>query len=305
MEVSMKEIAPGVFVESSYPPYNLVLIVTSEGGIVVDLPPNPVHTFNWLEQARAVANSLRYVVITDAKRERQLATAACSVPIIATTAVLRAMAVYSEERARREFAEALSFQYPEEVATLNRLLPHAPAIAFDDSFTFYTEERILRFESIAGSAPGSLWVVIADQELLVAGDTVVDDTVPSLDTTPDSKAWLNTMSALAHRHTVRSIVPGRGRPVITNGDIEPQREFIRVMRRAARTLLRRGANGMSMSQTAQELGQTFFNRQGQKAVKEIKAGLEHLVAEFASEDAARDENEGVMAGREPSGGAPA
>ncbi len=285
----MKEIAPGIFVESAYPPYNLALIRTSQGGIVIDLPPNPLHALNWLEQARAVANPLRYVVMTDGKQERQFATAACNIPIIATTEILRAMAVYSEERGRREFAEALTSRYPDEVATLNKLAPHRPAFAFDDSFTFYAEERTLCFESIPGSAPGSLWVLVPSENLLIAGDTVVDETVPSLSHTPDSKAWMNTMSALAHREAVRSIVPGRGRPVITNGDIEPQREFIRVMRRAARTLLRRGSNSMSLSQTAQELGQTFFNRQGQKAVKEIKAGLEQLIREFTFEDAAISE----------------
>jgi hypothetical protein len=289
MEVSMKEIAPGIFVESSYPPYNLVIIKTSQGGIVIDLPPNPLHALNWLEQARAVANPLRYVIMTDAKQERQLATATCEIPIIATTTSLQLMGIYSEERARREFTEALASQYPEETAGLSKLRPHKPALAFDDSFTFYAEERTLRFESIAGSAPGSLWVLVAEQELLIAGDTVVDDAVPSLAHTPDSKAWLNTMTTLAHLQTVRSVVPGRGRPVIANGDIEPQREFIRVMRRAARTLLRKGANGMSLTQTAQELGQSFFNRQGQKAVKEIKAGLEHLITELASEDLASKE----------------
>jgi glyoxylase-like metal-dependent hydrolase (beta-lactamase superfamily II) len=291
MEVSMKEIAPGIFVETSYPPYNLALIRTGQGGIVVDLPPNPFHMLNWLEQARALANPLRYVVMTDAKLERQLATAACEIPIIATTRTLQAMNVYSEERARREFAEALASRYPEETAALNKLRPHKPAMAFDDSFTLYADERTLHFEAIEGSAPGSLWVVVPDQELLIAGDTVVDDAVPSLAHTPSSKAWLNTMALLAHRETVRSIVPGRGRPVITNGDIEPQREFIRVMRRASRTLARKGGNGMGLSQTAQELGQSFFNRQGQKAVKEIKAGLEHLIAEFASEEAAKEEQE--------------
>lgn len=294
----MREIAPGILVESSYPPYNVTLIQTSRGGIVVDVPPNPVHALNWLEQAQDVAGSLRYVVMTDAKRERQLATAVCNIPIIATATTMRAMAVYTEERARREFAELLSSQYPEEAATFDRLLPHAPAIAFEDGggldngFNFYAEERVLRFEAIAGSAPGSLWILVSDQNILIAGDTVVDkDAVPSFAQTPDSKAWLNTMGNLAHRHTVSRIVPGRGVPEMSIGDIEPQREFMRVMRRAARTLVRRGANGLSLSQTAQELGQTFFNRQGQKAIKEIRAGLEHLVTELQAEDATKTDDD--------------
>ena len=55
----MKEVAPGLFVESSYPPCNLVLIVSDQGGIVVDLPPSPMHAMNWLEQARGISGTLR------------------------------------------------------------------------------------------------------------------------------------------------------------------------------------------------------------------------------------------------------
>lgn len=288
----MKEVAPGVFVESAYPPYNVVLIKTSAGGLVVDLPPNPVDALNWMEQARAMAMPLRYVILTNAQRDRHMATVTCNIPIIASVTTLRAMEHYAEERNRREFAEVLTTQYPEAVSVLEQLVPQKPAIAFDDSFTFHTDKRVLHFETVAGSAIGSLWIYIPDQELLIAGDTVVDEnTVPALAQTPDSKAWLNTMGALAHRHTVRWIVPGRGKPIISNGDIEPQREFMRVMRRAARTLARKGTNGLSLSQTAQELGQTFFNRQGQNAVKEIRAGLEHLIRELQSEDISKNDNE--------------
>ena len=115
--------------------------------------------------------------------------------------------------------------------------------------------------------------------ILIAGDTVVADTPPLMDDTPDSKAWLNTMTLLSHQHEVTAIVPGRGLPFIPVGEIEPQREFMRVMRRAARTLARKGGPILSLAQTSQELGQTFYNRHGQKAVKQIKAGLENLIAE--------------------------
>ncbi|MGC9469693.1 MAG: hypothetical protein ACP5HS_13945 [Anaerolineae bacterium] len=290
----MKEIAPGVYVESSYPPYNLVVIDTEKGGIIVDIPPNPVHAVTWFEQARGTVGKLRYAVLTDAMRERQLATATCDMPMIASEGMLRVMETYDDERPRRDWLEDLASRYPEEAEAIDSLRPRKPGLAFSESFTLYGERRDLVFETVAGAGPGSLWLLIPDEGILIAGDIVVGSTVPLMAETPDSKAWLNTMTALAHRHDVKMIIPGRGDAPISLGDIEPQREFMRVMRRAARTLARRDADSLSLSQTSQELGQTFFNQQGPKAVKQIKAGLEHLVAEVVAaqgEDTESDEDE--------------
>ncbi|MGC9520953.1 MAG: hypothetical protein ACP5HG_03605 [Anaerolineae bacterium] len=287
----MKEVATDLFVESSYPPYNLVLIKTAKGGIVVDLPPNPVHAMNWLEEARAKAGKLRYVVLTDAQRERQLATAVCDVPIIAAERTLRIMEAYDEERPCRDFIEDLAARYPEESEAFDDWRPRKPSIAFNERFTLYLEECTLYFERVEGAGEGSIWILISPQEILIAGDTVAAGAVPAMAETPDSKAWLNTMTALARRSDVKSIVPGRGESFISLGDIEPQREFMRVMRRAARTLARKGTNDLSRAQTAQELAQTFFNRHGQKAVKEIKAGLERLVVEVEAAKGTDEEAE--------------
>ncbi len=48
----------------------------------------------------------------------------------------------------------------------------------------------------------------------------------------------------------------------------------------------KGGGTLGLVQTAQELGQTFYNRLGQKAVKQIRAGLENLIAEVRRQEAA-------------------
>ena len=285
----MKEVAPGFFVESSYPPYNLVLIMTDRGGIVVDLPPSPMHAMNWLEQARGIAGTLRYVILTDGTRDRQMGTAVCDVPIVATEATLRLMRAYDEDRPRRDFVDELVARYPNEVSAFDNLEPRKPMLAFTETMTLYAGNHDLQIEAVEGAAPGSLWIWAADEELLIAGDTVVLDIVPPMVDVPDSKAWLNTMTALAHHTHVKMIIPGRGASVISKAEIEPQREFMRVMRRAARTIAHKGADNLGFKRTAQELGQMFFNSQGQQAVKQIRAGLEHLVAEIEAVDKAEDE----------------
>jgi len=276
----MKKVAKGIFVEASYPPYNLVLIKTDSGGIVVDLPPNPIHCLNWLEKARAAAGSLRYVILTNGARDRQYGAAACDVPIVAGEGMLRLMQAYDEDRPRRDYMEGLAERYPDEVAAFDALAPRKPMLAVGDAATLRIGGRDLQLETVAGAAEGSLWIWLDEGEFLIAGDTVVADCVPPMAEVPDSKAWLNTMAGLAKRHNVKTIVPGRGPGSITRGDIEPQREVMRVMRRAARSIVHRGPDSLGYARTSQDLGQTFFNRQGKPAVKEIRAGLERLVAEL-------------------------
>ncbi len=288
----MKEVAHGLFVESSVAPYNLVLIRTVRGGVLVDLPPNPMHALDWIAQARTLVGQLRAIILTDARRERQSSTVmgaqqeATKVPIIATAATRRALQAFDEERARRELLDELAQAFPDAMAACENPLPRKPEFAFDDAITLYAPDRVLQLYAIHGAALGSLWIEVKGEGLLIAGDTVVADVVPLMDTTPDSKAWLNTMTTLSHRHEVREIVAGRGLPMIPVGEIEPQREFMRVMRRAARTLAHKGGGTLGLVQTAQELGQTFYNRLGQKAVKQIRAGLENLIAEVRRQEAA-------------------
>ena len=79
----MQEIAPGIFVESAYPPYNLGLIVTDHGSIVIDIPPSPSHAWAWQQQVEEVAGKPRYAILTDASLERQIASSLWNVPLIA------------------------------------------------------------------------------------------------------------------------------------------------------------------------------------------------------------------------------
>lgn len=273
----MQEIVPGIFVESAYPPYNLGLIMTDHGSIVIDIPPRPSHAWAWQQQVEEVAGKPRYTVLTDASPERQIAASLWNAPLIAGEAMLRALIAY-DERTWREMLQVYITQHPEEADEVLRIKPHPPTLTLDKHFLLHYRMPPLEFESVTGGAPGSIWVTIPEHGLFFAGDTIVVDEPALLERTPDSKAWLNTLSNLARRNTIRHIVPGRGTAPIQHNDIEAQREFMRVMRRTARTLA--GNNNFRLVQCAQDLGQAFYNAQGQKAVRRIRAGLEHLVTEI-------------------------
>jgi len=281
----MKKIAPGIFVESAFQPYNLVLIKTKKAVVVVDIPPHPLDAMNWLKQVRAKADHVDFVVLTDASPERQMAVMLWDAPIIASEVTYQAMAVYDNERSRRDLLQRFVELYPDGGQFFDQLKPKKPTIAFNSRFLLHNRTPPMQFEVVDGAAPGSLWIILPDLGLLIAGDTVTVDDVPPFENIADSKAWLTTLAALSHRHTINKIVTGRGSAPIQRGEIEQQREFLRVMRRTARRLERGSTRSGSITEIAQDLGQIFFNSRGQRAVKQIKLGLEKLVAEVQSENA--------------------
>ena len=58
------------------------------------------------------------------------------------------------------------------------------------------------------------------------------------------------------------------------------------MRRTARKLARGNTRSGNINEIARDLGQVFFNNRGQRAVKQIKRGLEKLVEEIHNEQEA-------------------
>lgn len=278
----MKEIAPDIFVESQYAPYNLGLIRTEHGGLVIDIPPHPEDAARWWDEAEAVAGPLRYAVLTDAQPERLLAaTYWKKTPLIAAKGFLQRLDAY-DERGWQELLQELARRYPGYEQAILACKPRRPNIAFDDRFLLHYPPHPLEFQAVAGVAAGSLWVFSPNQGLLFAGESVALDEPPVLEYIPNSHALLNTLSALAGRNSVQKIVPGHGHAPAHRGDLESMREYLRVVRRAARSLARSQAAGSDVTHAAQDLMQTFFPSRAhpQPMVQRIRRGLERLVEEI-------------------------
>ena len=60
----------------------------------------------------------------------------------------------------------------------------------------HRDDQVLSIKTVAGAAPGSVWVFLPERDVLFAGDTVVVGTHPPMEATPDTKAWLDTLKGL-------------------------------------------------------------------------------------------------------------
>ncbi len=274
----MEEIAPGIFVASDYPPYNLGLIDLEDGAIVVDIPPRPSHAQAWLEQVQASVDAVRYVVLTDAQIERMVAAALWNIPVIASEAALRTVARL-EDRDWRDLLQATENRYPEDAGLLGDVKPNPPKFAFSRRFEFHRPTPPFVFEAVAGAAPGSITLFVPEHKLLFAGDTVSISEPPLLHLTPDFDAWLADLEKLAERTDVRHIVPGRGEAPVLRGELTTQLEFMRVVQETAQALSE-GSGSEGVGKAARELGQVFFNQMGKQAVKRLQSGLEYLIQDL-------------------------
>jgi glyoxylase-like metal-dependent hydrolase (beta-lactamase superfamily II) len=300
----MQEIAPGIFVESSYPPYNLGLIKLDEGALAIDIPPRPSHAAQWLSQAQDKVGRIRYAIITNASTERLIAAALWNVSLIAAEATARAILSRDDKmwnELLREAAETLcpSDTYPEDANALTALKPNRVKLAFNQHLLLHHRTPTLAFEILDGPAPGGVSILVPDQELLFAGDAVAIDEAPPIiqkfDASPattsepppkrtphkrdDIHRWLKALKALEDRRDIRHIVPGRGETMVRPGELEQQREFMNVLLKTAEKLAHSEASGGEISNAAWDVTQAFFpntSRQS-KRLQGIKQALDNLI----------------------------
>jgi len=270
----MQEIAPGIFLETAYPPYNVGLITLDNGAIAVDVPLQPVHARAWLATIEQTIGKLRHVILTDTRPERLIAAAQWKVPIIAAAAPL------PDESTWRAWLHQMSDRYPAEASTFNALKMRAPALTFNNIFLVHRRTPPLTVEATPGTVPGSVWVSVPDQHVLFGGDSLSISEPPLSEIILDLPLWLQSLEALLNRTAVRWVVPGRGTAPLLRSEVAQTVEFIHTCQRIIQVVARKPATKPhGLAQTAQDLGQTFFNAAGQKAVRRIKGLLEQLLTE--------------------------
>jgi glyoxylase-like metal-dependent hydrolase (beta-lactamase superfamily II) len=290
----MEEIVTGIFVEDRYRPYNVGLVQLDEGALVVDVPPDPSEARQWLREAQETAGVIHYIVVTDSQPERLIGAAQWDVPIIAAEATARLLTdLVREEADWDDVLGAANAGSPGIVDELTTLKPRRAKLACSQHMLLHYQDPPLELEVGVGAAPGTLWLFVPDQKVLFTGDAVAFQTPPVLSQTPNSKAWLNALGTLAHRKSIHRIVPGRGAREILRGELEPQRELMRVARRTARKLARQAEPSEGLAQATNELQQAFFPslKKDSAPIQRLRKGLEYLVNEVLEEQQPTEESE--------------
>jgi len=282
----MKEIASNVYASTEYPGANVGLVVMPAGAIAVDVPALPRDARAWRQQIVGTADGpILYLVLTDGHPDRLLSARLLEAPIVAARGVHDRASVYTEGF-WRGVVEGWARRYPEAAHDLAEASIVLPEVMCTESLTLYKGGVDLTVRTVAGAAPGSAWVHLPEQGVLFAGDTLVVDSHPFLDAAPDTKAWLNTLTALRRpRFSETTIVPGRG-PLCDQAASRPLSEYLTVARRRVRSLRAAAGEGrVNMTALVAELLPLFPIAEGERDLvpRRIKAGLDQLYRELRTE----------------------
>ena len=277
----MERIAPSVYASTGFPGVNVGFIVVPAGAVAVDAPTLPADAHAWREQIVETARGpILYVVLTDAHPDRVLSAALLGAPVVAARAAYERAALYTEGFWRGAI-EGWLRRYPKSVDDLADVRVALPEVMFTQSVTLHKGGTDVTVTRVAGGAPGSAWIYLREQDVLFAGDTVVVETHPYMDATPDSRAWLDTLKSLRrNRFSETLIIPGRG-GVCNQSGTRPLSEYIALARRRARSLLRGGRVRIDRAAATVELLSRFPVPDGEHDAvqRRIRASLDRLCDE--------------------------
>jgi len=279
----MKKIASEIYVSIEYPGVNVGFIVVPAGVIAVDVPTLPQDARAWRQRVvEATGGPILYTVVTDAHPDRLLSAGLLGAPVVAARGVYDYASAYTDGF-WRSLIDRWGRRHPDAADGLAEAKASLPEIMFTSRVTLHKGGRDITVEQVDGSTPGSAWIHLPEQDVLFTGDTLVVDTHPFLDATPDTKAWLDTLTSLRRpRFSNTTIVPGRG-PLCEQADTRPLSKYIALARRRARSLHRSSDEARAdMTGVVTEMLPLFPVPEGERELiqRRIKAGLDRVCEEL-------------------------
>jgi cyclase len=275
----LKKLSTGVYASTEYAGVNVGFITVPGGAVAVDAPTLPGDARAWRHRVEEGAGGpILYVVLTDAHPDRLLSAGALGAPIVASRAAYD-RAARLLEGSWRAAAEGWARSEPRAAKPLAKPPLALPEIILVSRLTLRRDDETVTVEAVAGAAPGSVWVHLPDHGVLFAGDTIVADRHPHMESTPDSRGWLNTLKRLRRSAFAKTtIVPGRG-PLCTQADTSPLSEYIALIRRRARSLRQGGRAGLAAA--AAELVELYAEPASTRetAEQQARANLEQAIRE--------------------------
>jgi len=281
----MREIAPNIYVSTEYAGVNVGLFVAPAGAIAIDVPTLPWDARAWREQILEIAEGpIMYVILTDVHPDRLLSAGLMGAPIVAAWPAYERASEYTDGF-WRGVLESWNRRLAEGSEELTREFVVLPEIMFTERLRLQKGGADLKVKHIAGSTPESAWVRFREQRVLFVGDTLVVGQHPFLDAASDTKGWLNTLTDLRRpRFAKTTIVPGRG-PICDQSDTRPLSDYIALVRRRARSLLRGDCTRSEKAAVVTDLMPSFPvpEEQSDLIQRRVKAGLDQVCEELGQD----------------------
>ena len=208
----MKEIASGVYCETSYCSGNVGFAVTEEGAVLVDSPMMPRDAWDWLRKITSITmKGISVLINTDYKVERVLGS--CFFPATTTIAhqiTWSELQRYDEQFLQRQIGHNAECDSQTATELAKTRIVH-PELTLTSDMSIFKAGRAFRLLYAGGHTPASIMVHMPQEKVLFAGDVVINGEHPAL-SQANSMRWLHTLEIIRRLNDVELVVPGRGQP---------------------------------------------------------------------------------------------
>jgi glyoxylase-like metal-dependent hydrolase (beta-lactamase superfamily II) len=283
----MEQIAANAYASNEYPGCTLGFYVMPAGVVAVDAPVFPRDARAWRRRILETAGvPILYLVVTDANPDRMLSASLLGAPVVASRGTYEQAVGYTDGY-WRSVADRWVRRYPESDDDPNTSRLALPEVLFTHSLSLHKGGRDLTVCTVSGSCEGSAWLYVPEEDVLFAGDTVVADTHPFIASSPDTRAWLETLRALRRpRFSATTIVPGRGL-VCDASATQPLSDYITLARRRVRSLHKASRPRGDTAAIVSELVSLFPVPEGECdwVQRRVRADLDRVYDELAEEQA--------------------
>jgi cyclase len=286
----VNELAPGVFVETSFRRVNVGAILTDQGYVLIDTPPYPDDARRWREMLLAEADApLLAIVNTDCHRDRIIGNYWFDPHVIvAHDNAIAEMRSFPSSYLETAIDALAHTDGQRDIFAGVRL--RLPGIGFNHRIQLRYGTWTIPLLAMPGPTAGSLWVHLPDQRIVFVGDSISVDAHPYI-SSPTTKQWLESLTALRRaRFAADQVVPGRG-PLVDKSATEPISNYLRLARRRVYSLYRTGRPRADTSTLIPELLELFPYNEADidRVQRRIKSGLDRIYEEFKDSD--KEEND--------------
>jgi glyoxylase-like metal-dependent hydrolase (beta-lactamase superfamily II) len=203
----MREIKPGIFIETTYPGVTLGALILSQGTILIDAPMRAEDTRSWrVALINLGSSSNRVLVNLDAHADRTLGSRAMECTIIAHQKTAQVF------RSRPSIFKGQNPESGAEWETYNDAVGMrwaSPDITFNQRICLHWGPPDILLEHHPGPSSGAIWAVIPEAKIVFVGDTVLYNQPPFL-ANADIPAWLEALDLLKTGFRDYMIISGRG-----------------------------------------------------------------------------------------------
>ena len=243
----MREIDPGIYVETDQRGANYSAIIAEDGVVVLDTPVVPEQARAFRDELQRLSGGLpfRYIINTDHHRGHILGNQFFQpTPVIAHEQAWKHMKGYGDNFKQRVID---SFKKePEIQAQFTDIQIVVPKVTFSHRLDIVRGGRDIRIIKVGGHTAATSVVFLPRERLLFVGDAVWVDQHPYM-AQANSKEWLDGLTFIRKLKADR-IVPGRG-PVCEREATEKMSEYIRYLRARVRLYYRQNRTKQETAQS--------------------------------------------------------